>query len=127
MSEPDILGALELIVKEKILEEHPSTKLWSGERKMSYEEVAELLDSDIEIARGEMALVLLMAKQAVEKQIPKKPLKQAITLYLSKATDVLCPACNQSVCTWISLNSHSRKVPYCRHCGQALDWSDENA
>ena len=82
-----------------------------------------MLDTAIEVARDEMAVALLMAYKAVEKQIPKKPLKQVKTIYLSKATEVLCPACNKSVCTWITLDSHSKKVPYCRYCGQALDWS----
>lgn len=66
-----------------------------------------------------------VAIEVLEKQIPKKPLKQVKTIYSSKATEVLCPACNKSVCTWITLDSHSKKVPYCRYCGQAIDWSDE--
>ena len=49
-----------------------------------------------------------LAIEALEKQMPKKPRKyQGVTLE--------CPACG-------SIKTHS--APYCKYCGQALDWSD---
>lgn len=66
-----------------------------------------------------------MAIEALEKQIPKKPRKQVISVYASKATEVLCPVCNKSICTWITLDSHSKKKPFCPNCSQALDWGAE--
>lgn len=43
---------------------------------------------------------------AIEKQIPKKPIKTR--------SEIVCPTCNTLV----------GSSPYCRYCGQALDWSE---
>lgn len=45
--------------------------------------------------------------RALEKQIPKKPIN-----YKYK---IVCPSCENLV----------GSAPYCRYCGQALDWSEE--
>lgn len=50
--------------------------------------------------------MLLMCKAALEKQIPKKPVKTK--------SEIVCPTCR----TLVGSN------PYCKYCGQALDWSD---
>lgn len=47
-----------------------------------------------------------LAISAFEKQIPKKPIKTR--------REIVCPACKTLV----------GSSPYCRYCGQALDWSD---
>lgn len=47
-----------------------------------------------------------MAIKAVEKQIPKKPIKYK--------DEIICPSCKTLV----------GSSPYCRYCGQALDWSE---
>ena len=49
---------------------------------------------------------------ALEKQIPKKVTKSA------------CPSCNR---IFLFRHSEKRKGDYCDNCGQALDWSDNNA
>lgn len=49
---------------------------------------------------------LNMAIEALEKQIPKKPRKTR--------SEIVCPTCNTLV----------GSSPYCRYCGQAIDWSD---
>lgn len=46
------------------------------------------------------------AKEGLKKQIPKKPRKTR--------SEIVCPTCNTLV----------GSSPYCRYCGQALDWSD---
>lgn len=46
------------------------------------------------------------AKEALGKQIPKKPVKTK--------SEIVCPTCN----TFLGSS------PYCRYCGQAIDWSD---
>ena len=103
---------------------------------MTYEEALKIIIKNLVVAihdwdeptneyQKEQAEGFYKAKEALEKQIPKKPRKQVIDLYLSKATEVLCPVCNKSVCTWITLDSHSKKKPFCPNCGQALDWGDE--
>ena len=48
------------------------------------------------------------AISALEKQIPKKPRKTR--------TEIVCPTCATLV----------GSSPYCRYCGQKLDWSDTN-
>ena len=52
------------------------------------------------------------AIEALEKQIPKKVTKSA------------CPSCNR---IFLFRHSEKRKGDYCDNCGQALDWSDDNA
>ena len=56
-----------------------------------------------------------MAVQALEKQIPKKP--------IFYAHDYYCSVCNSLVgnneCEW-------KRFKYCDTCGQKLDWSDED-
>lgn len=49
--------------------------------------------------------------EALEKQIPKKPYRHDADYYV-------CPNCDcQVVWQWFE--------GYCEHCGQALDWSEE--
>lgn len=45
--------------------------------------------------------------KALEKQIPKKPIKFK--------DEIVCPPCKTLV----------GSSPYCRYCGQALDWGEE--
>lgn len=47
-----------------------------------------------------------MAIKALEKQIPRKPVEVR--------NEIVCPTCKTLV----------GSSPYCRYCGQALDWSD---
>ena len=49
---------------------------------------------------------------ALEKQIPKK------------VTKSVCPSCHR---IFLFRHSEKRKGDYCDNCGQALDWSDNNA
>ena len=56
-----------------------------------------------------------MAIQALEKQIPKKPIYIA---NLGYAALWLCPVCERRIVR--------SDLKYCHHCGQKLDWSDEN-
>ena len=58
----------------------------------------------------EYAEMLIVCKEALEKQIPKK-LKDDGRLY--------CPICGRDVLL--------DRFNYCPDCGQALDWSDDNA
>ena len=53
-----------------------------------------------------------VALNALEKQIPKKVTKSA------------CPSCNR---IFLFRHGEKRKGDYCDNCGQALDWSDDNA
>ena len=66
---------------------------------------------------GERKDVLRMAIEAMEKQIPKKPVKnekQGI-----RYTDSYeCPTCHKGF-------TGTGIADYCYHCGQAIDWSEK--
>lgn len=53
----------------------------------------------------------LIACEALDKQIPKKP--RDIRAYPNEAKFADCPVCGQVVVAW---------APYCDQCGQAIDW-----
>ena len=59
----------------------------------------------------EYAEMLIVCKESLEKQIPKKVTKSA------------CPSCNR---IFLFRHGEKRKGDYCDNCGQALDWSDNN-
>ena len=65
-----------------------------------------------------------MGIEALEKQIPKKPV--VVDIKDHEGTDIdaafRCPKCNRVVCFYAE-NDIEKEYPYC-HCGQALDWSD---
>lgn len=61
-----------------------------------------------------------MAMEALEKQIPKKPIKYEIDY--SGNPVFRCPVCGDS---WNS-NEFGDGIECCWTCGQALDWSDDN-
>lgn len=48
-----------------------------------------------------------LIREALEKQTPKKPIKYK--------DEIVCPSCKTLV----------GSSPYCRYCGQALDWGEE--
>lgn len=80
---------------------------------MTYEEAIKVIESNRPTSGYTMLCeVLDIAKEAIEKQIPKKP-------YLDNDNGIYekeyCPACNRSLFP---------NDPYCR-CGQKLDWSEE--
>lgn len=61
------------------------------------------------------------AIEALEKHIPKKPILRRqiglFTIYLFH-----CPVCDDAL---ISEWNKNIANPYCHHCGQAIDWSEE--
>ena len=90
---------------------------------MTYKEAKETLDMAIEVARDEMAVALLMAKQAVEKQIPKKPVDITVRGLDSNMISGRCPKCNTRQ-SYGSRKWHEWFNKRCYECGQALDWSE---
>lgn len=56
-----------------------------------------------------------MAIEALEKQIPKKPIPNSHDMFGIKCC--ICPVC--------SCHVYSTSNSFCHRCGQALDWSDE--
>ena len=57
-----------------------------------------------------------MCIEALKKQIPKKPYLKDL-FELGTMQGVACPVCDTAFIT--------TGEKYCKHCGQALDWSDE--
>lgn len=59
-----------------------------------------------------------MAIQALEKQIPKKPVKseKQVVRYVNT---YYCPICNLGI-------TGTNIAKWCYHCGQKLDWSDND-
>lgn len=58
--------------------------------------------------------VKMSASNALEKQIPKKPIPQLIK------SNPRCSECGRV----ISAVEYARKIDYCCDCGQAIDWSE---
>ena len=58
---------------------------------------------------------LKAAKEALKKQMPKKPLNPC-GRWMGKAKGGNCPICGSHTTSNVS--------NFCRKCGQALDWSD---
>lgn len=69
------------------------------------------------------AEALGLAIQALEKQIPKKPIRHAVW------EDFKCPACGSTEIrpydTEYREYDKDCEFEYCSDCGQKLDWSDE--
>lgn len=65
---------------------------------------------------SEEGKALEMAIADMEKQIPKKPLD--IVTEDNEFICMICPSCQE-----IAVEFDDK---YCRRCGQALDWSEEN-
>lgn len=62
---------------------------------------------------------LKIAISSIEKQIPKKPIE-------NRYPWCICPNCRGSVYVkHIQEHIQSGEQTYCEHCGQALDWSDD--
>jgi hypothetical protein len=54
---------------------------------------------------------------ALNKQIPQKPIRDSLA-------DRACPACDAYI-PFDALNDRLSDAPnFCKHCGQALDWED---
>ena len=84
-------------------------------------EVIKQLKTQRTFTYGSDAKVLGMAINALEKQIPKKPINYDKYYYK-------CPYCEQDLSVDDdSLYIYEDTMPnYCTNCGQRLDWSDES-
>nr|DAR47357.1 MAG TPA: zinc-ribbon domain protein [Bacteriophage sp.] len=67
---------------------------------------------------GEHIKSIEIAIQALEKQIPKKVVKDGKQSYK-------CPYCGESAKTETGDSFIDYRLDYCDGCGQHLDWSDE--
>ena len=81
---------------------------------MTYEEAIKQLNS-IAIYHFDKytTYAIDLALEALEKQIPKKPIKK-----FAFSDDIgagLCPFCNEGV---------NEEMNFCSYCGQAIDWEE---
>lgn len=67
--------------------------------------------------KEELAEAMGMAIQALEKQIPKRPIKSK-EQRIRYVNTYYCPTCNLGF-TGFNI------AKWCYHCGQKLDWSDD--
>ena len=87
---------------------------------MTESEAIKILQRDLEIQLENKALpdgieAIQIAIQALEKQIPKKPVKSEnqVARYVNT---YYCPICNLGI-------TGTNIAKWCYHCGQKLDWS----
>ena len=58
-----------------------------------------------------------MAIDALEKQIPKKPIIRKAEDYFGNVKHTLCPDCQETEFIFT-------QPCFCHHCGQAIDWEE---
>lgn len=87
---------------------------------MTESEAIKILQRDLEIQVKNKALpdgieAIQIAIQALEKQMPKKPVKseKQVVMYVNT---YYCPICNLGI-------TGTNIAKWCYHCGQKLDWS----
>lgn len=81
---------------------------------MTVEEVKDICDRMWQLDMD--CATISKVRDALEKQIPQKPIR---LLRASENDYYDCPACHEYL--W---SEYRQNV--CCHCGQAIDWSDEN-
>lgn len=64
-----------------------------------------------------------IAGEAVEKQMPKKPIKEEEKYKKITVEIYYCPSCNSEI-TRRSKSSWLYETPHCSECGQKIDWSE---
>lgn len=90
--------------------------------RMTAREAIKQIEKNIALIRDCDCTEYDMAINALEKQIPKKPIEYEDKYYG-------CPACGNPVmhkwekCQTV-LNDKKNGLPYCLGCGQALDWEE---
>ena len=97
---------------------------------MTNEEARNILLTSVHPQTAEEAEAIGIAVKAVEKMIPKKPIKEPKELVLGGdvVTVLRCPNCG----TYIGICDKDNKVDWnktpfsecCRYCYQKLDWSE---
>lgn len=87
---------------------------------MKPNEALEIITNAIQTGKltRERDIALAIAQEALEKQIPKEPIKDNDQNVRYTIMCYICPNCGKGFAgTGIAV--------YCYHCGQALDWNDE--
>ena len=85
-----------------------------GKRKMTNKEAIKFAKENILAYTSEMSEFKALAIEAIEKHIPKKPIKSDREIRYCEVWK--CPSCGFE---W-----SSRVVDYCYRCGQRIDWQE---
>lgn len=97
------------------------------------EALKSIIEDGINLGAGDYVEfeALILAKDALEKQIPKKPNKRQVGCNILMSRIYYCPTCNKKMYDCALKNgkldyvsSGSRKSKFCEKCGQAIDWSE---
>lgn len=83
---------------------------------MTKDEAIKFAKENILAYTSEMAEFKALAIEAIEKQVPKMPIKSDREIRYCEVWE--CPSCGFE---W-----SSRVVDYCYRCGQRINWGDEN-
>ena len=67
---------------------------------------------------GRMCEKVNLALEALDKQIPKKPIIRETEDSFGYVKHILCPNCEK-------IDFGHERPCFCRICGQAIDWSDD--
>ena len=85
---------------------------------MTENEAIKLIENDLKLHSKDLSSKykngLRMAIQALEKQMPKKPINTC--QYVSGC----CPNCKKYISDWLEYN----EFMCCPYCGQKLDWNE---
>lgn len=68
------------------------------------------------------------AVEAVEKQMPMPVRYETDYAWGIKGKQPVCPECDSYLTRTVFIpidGTEGKKISYCDHCGQAIDWSDE--
>ena len=83
---------------------------------MTYEEAIKLLNSVTIYYGGKCSRTALdLAIEALDKQIPKKPIIREAEDSFGNVKHTLCPNCQETEFVFT-------QPCFCHHCGQAIDW-----
>lgn len=91
-------------------------KVKAGEKIMTVEEALTYLRELVPPSARHLEAMRL-AKEALEKQIPKKPIGD-----LDSVPHYRCPYCNRAV----KLYENDRGFDFCPDCGQHIDWNEDD-
>lgn len=93
---------------------------------MTIEEAIEIVTNAIQTEKmtAEQDRALAIVQKAAGKQVPEKPLiPKGNYNYIHPDHYYICPSCRRFVT--VTEQSHGKiKIPHCKWCGQAFDWSD---
>lgn len=66
-----------------------------------------------------------MGMQALEKQLPKKPIVNSEIYHCADYEELICPCCKSRIIARIDGEFIAgKKQKYCQECGQRIDWSE---